>query len=397
MGSACSSVAATAAVCDAKDVASAHVVAALNSFGLAMLRTLAGSKGSVLLSPLCLASALSMAALGTTPGGKAQEELLGLWKVKEAEAAPFFRELGKQTVLLTAARDGVQLLSATSVWCRDSIKPSFSASAKELLAAEAHPLPKIPDPINKWVSTATNGMVPSVLDAVDPLTVALAVSAVFFKGIWSSPFEKQATMRSTFHSANKGDLPCAMMRRTDKAMAYAKEGDVQVVELPYGSDRQLVATVLLPAAGAMEKLVASLADDGTRLTTLLSKVDPTKVELQLPRFKLEFGVRDLMPELQSSFGIKEAFHGTNGFLAMSDDPEVHLSHVFHKAVVEVNEEGTKAAAAAVADIQTRSLDLTPVEEVTVDRPFIFLIRDTRSRLLLFVAAVSDPELDTSGV
>lgn len=352
-------------------------------------------KNNVLLSPLSVASALSLATLGTTPSSQAQKELLDLWHITEAEATPFFKELDRQTVELTTANDGVQLLSATSVWCKSSIKPAFSATAKDIFKSEAHPLPSDPAPINAWVKTATSGMVPSIIDQINPLTVAMAVSAVFFKGVWaeSAQFDKKATIKGTFQSATAGEVQCAMMQKTCE-MPFAEDGDVQVVQLPYGSDGRLVATALLPAAGALDKLVEKLADgDAGYLATLVSGLQKVKVALSLPRFKLEFGVHDVKKELESTFGVKEPFHGIKGFLAMSDDPEVHLENVFHKAVVEVNEEGTKAGAATAAVIMTRSMP----EQVVFDRPFVFLIRDSKSGLLLFAGAVADPQLDTTGV
>merc|ERR1712224_104626 len=126
----------------------------------------------------------------------------------------------------------------------------------------------------------------------------------------------------------------------------------------------------------------------------LKKLRKTNVELELPRFKVEFGVHDLKPELMSTFGIKEAFRGRGGFDGMSDNPDLHLSAVLHKAVVEVNEEGTKAAAVTAAVMNTMACEEDEPVSVVVDRPFLFLVRDVSTGLLLFSGIVKDPELDS---
>merc|ERR1712060_584733 len=113
----------------------------------------------------------------------------------------------------------------------------------------------------------------------------------------------------------------------------------------------------------------------------------------------EFGVHDLKAELQSSFGISKAFDGKGEFLGMSNDTDVHLSSVLHKAVVEVNEDGTKAAAATAGVMMTRAaiINFEPPKQMIVDRPFLFLIREVSTGMLLFVGTVENPDLDTSGV
>merc|ERR1711971_739802 len=121
--------------------------------------------------------------------------------------------------------------------------------------------------------------------------------------------------------------------------------------------------------------MAQLGGQGgaAELASQLSLLRPTHISLRLPRFKLEFGVHDLKPELQSAFGLGAAFGGTREFDAMSSDGSVHLSSVMHKAIVEVNEEGTRAAAATAGITMTVAIAM-PME-ITIDRPFIFLIRD----------------------
>lgn len=383
-----------------------EVASAVNRFGLSLLSSLhkSGDAGGVFISPLSISSALGMVALGATPNGTANAELLGAWGLHAGKADGFFQGLHSRTTDLMAAKKGVQVLNANSIWCSASIKTEFTAAAQDVFDAEARPLPSSPTPINKWCSKATKGMIPSIISNIDPLTVAALVNAVYFKGMWAKQFDKTLSYRGTFKSSSNGQLPCAMMTRTDKHMRYAEDAASQVVELPYGAgghDAGISAVVVLPKEGtALPSLVKRFgAPEGTEsLADVLEQLQESHVALHLPRFKLEFGVHDLKAELRSTFGMSQTFDGTGEFLAMSDDPGVHLSSVFHKALVEVNEDGTKAAAATAGGASIASIEnFDKPKEMIVDRPFLFLIREASTGMLLFAGVVENPDLDTSGV
>eukprot|EP00927_Polykrikos_kofoidii_P040847 TRINITY_DN34843_c0_g1_i1.p1 TRINITY_DN34843_c0_g1~~TRINITY_DN34843_c0_g1_i1.p1 ORF type:complete len:520 (-),score=90.94 TRINITY_DN34843_c0_g1_i1:80-1606(-) len=389
----------------------------VNQFGLSMLSELDGngSDGQVFISPLGVITSLSLAALGTTPGGIAQSEIMALWGVTDSrELKSHFHDVQSQVEELIGKHGDVQFSNANSIWVKKTIKKPFVEDAKEIFHALVAPLPVSPEPINGWVKQATGGMIPSVIDQIDPLTVAMLVNAVYFKGAWApgGQFKTAATKRGTFASvaaaaAAKRPVPCAMMMRTGQ-IRYAEADGLQVVELPYGKEARFAATILVPADGAaLDALVSRLAQPtvgAAQLLSLMQRLTPKRVELHLPRFKLEFGIADLSNQLKATFGVKEAFVGSNGFSAMSDDPDVHLSSLLHKAVVEVNEHGTEAAAAAVAVMKTRSIEIPrpPEKVVVVDRPFIFLLHGyPRKReeggWLLFAGIVKNPKLDLTGV
>lgn len=380
-----------------------HVTSAVNKFGLTLLSEVHRftDMGNVFISPASVVSTLGMVALGATPGSKAQEEILAAWGVDAKQAPAFFSIFHDHISQAMTGHSGVQFLSANSVWCKGVVKQAFVAAAQKTFEAEAMSLPTAPEPINAWVSEKTTGMIPSIIDSIDSRTIALLVNAVYFKGQWTTQFQKGHSQKGVFRSATRGALPCVMMRRVDHKMRFAEDGRVQLVELPYGDDGRLAAIVLLPLVHSptVSDLALQLGSSGHAngsLAQLLAGLAPTHIELQLPRFRLEFGVHDLKPQLQSAFGISEAFVGENGFRAMSDDPEVHLSQVLHKAVVEVNEEGTTAAAATAGVMMTRAIMIEPPPKLfTVDRPFLFLIRDVRTGTLMFTGIVQDPEFPSS--
>merc|ERR1712228_307306 len=172
-------------------------------------------------------------------------------------------------------------------------------------------------------------------------------------------------------------------------MGYGSEGDIAVVVVLPGESGNSISDLLKQM---------HVEDGESELLQTLNGLQETHVALQLPRFKMEFGVHDLKSELKSTFGMARVFNGTGEFLAMSSDTDVHLSSVLHKAVVEVNEKGTKAAAVTAGIMVTRSaiiFEERPIE-MLVDRPFIFLIREASTGMLLFAGGVRDLELDGSG-
>lgn len=157
----------------------------------------------------------------------------------------------------------------------------------------------------------------------------------------------------------------------------------------------------MPTAGSTPLAdTVSLLGDGKNgpsiLNKYLSHTWSREIDLSLPRFKLEFGVFDLVPQLQSNFGIHDAFNRSIPYMfnAMSPRKYVYISNVLHKAVVEVNEKGTKAAAVTAITMRyAMAVVARPqVPHVVIDHPFIFLIRDTRSGLLLFSGVVENPQL-----
>lgn len=247
-------------------------------------------------------------------------------------------------------------------------------------------------------------MIPAITDQIDPMIVVVLMNAVYFKGVWAIKFDEAHSARGTFTLSKRGPQPCAMMTHTDKKMLYSEADGMQVVELPYGTtDGRFVATVMLPPdiEGALADFVSqfSSSDGAALLVKKISSLQPKHVKLQLPRFKIEFGAHDLKPELQSTFGMIDTVNGRGQFLAMSSDRDVHLSSVLHKVVVEVNEEGSKAAAVTGSIMISRAAisALAPPKEVIVNRLFLFLIRDSVTEMHLFAGIVQDPELDTTGV
>uniref|UniRef100_A0A7S0N7I4 Serpin domain-containing protein n=1 Tax=Pyramimonas obovata TaxID=1411642 RepID=A0A7S0N7I4_9CHLO len=389
----------------------AEVASSFNEFGLELFNTLtsAADGGNVLISPLSVATALSMVAAGTTEGSANAQQFDKTLRLPVTSDST--KDVLRSALQRVSSVDPkVKLLLANSQWTRGgSIKETYKQKLSAVFDADVRELTAEAEPINQWVSEKTEGMIKRLLDEVDPLTVAVLINAVYFKGEWADKFDKANTRKMDFHLASGTSTPCQMMFRdakmgyreiflTDKARE-TRQYDAQLVELPYGSGQDFGAVIILPRAGtstSVGELMAHAMQNPGVWEEWVQRLPKRPVEMYLPRFKLEYGVQDIKAAL-TSMGLVEPFvAGTAGregaFQRMTDDEQVYLSNVFHKAVMEVNEEGTEAAAVTAAVMMTRAMPPQPVE-MKVDHPFLFAVRDLKSGLLLFIGNVEAPEFN----
>jgi serpin B len=234
--------------------------------------------------------------------------------------------------------------------------------------------------INSWMNDATAGRIPSILDAISGQDVMFLIDAVYFKGRWRDRFDPGQTGAATFHGAT-GDRPMQLMHRTGNVRFFAT-GDLQAADLPYGNSA-FAMTVLLPREGlSVEAVAASLQTNQSFFST--DQFQETDVDFALPRFKLEWQ-RALNDDLKA-LGMHDAFDTAADFTRMSPrGRELFISLVKQKTFVEVNEEGTEAAAVTSVGIGVTALPVRPV--MHVDRPFVFVIRERLSGTILFVGKI----------
>jgi serpin B len=221
------------------------------------------------------------------------------------------------------------------------------------------------------------------------MTRLVLTNAIYFKGDWTEPFKKEATQEAPFHLSREQRTTVPLMHRTDD-FRYAAVDDLQILELPYGQQGHLSMVVLLPKAvdglPQMEKKLSS-----ENLQTWLAGLRSREVRVFLPRFKMtsQFQLKDVL----ESMGMTSAFTpGAADFSRLSSEGELFLSAVIHKAFVDVNEEGTEAAAATAATV---ALTAAPVAQepavFRADHPFVFLIRDNRTQSILFLGRLMNPK------
>jgi serine protease inhibitor len=362
------------------------IVAANNELGFQLLSQLVDqdSGKNVFLSSFSVAIALAMTYNGAE--GKAKQAIaevlgftrLGLQEVNQANAA------------FTSMQDGldpkVQLVIANSIWARNGIDPApeFIHRIRDYYAGEVANVdfsdPGAADTINQWVAGKMNRKIRElVTPAVVSSAMLILINAIYFKGIWTSQFDEEKTEERAFTLLDGSRKRHPMMSQSGHFDYYENES-FQAISLPYG-ERRISMYVFLP------KPTISIGDFQKTLTIQnwqqwVSRFYEMEGDIVLPRFKVEYGA-DILPNLVALGGAELA--GVD-FLGMGAGPLV-ISKVIHKTFVEVNEEGTEAAAATAA---VMAMGLGYRFSMIVDRPFFCAIRDNETGTLLFMGFVLDP-------
>jgi len=241
--------------------------------------------------------------------------------------------------------------------------------------------------INNWVSDQTEGRIEDLIPPglINALTRLVLTNAIYFNAAWQYPFNEDMTTDGPFYLLDGSEVTVPMMRQTE-SFGYAEGDGYLAVELPYdGSELSMV--ILLPQAGQFEVFEGSL--DAQRVAAIVKDLEFRRVTLTMPKFEFEssFSLRETLIAL----GMPLAFSGNADFSGMTGNRDLFIANVIHKAFVLVDEAGTEAAAATAVIMPTFMPPEGPVE-VTVDRPFIFLIRDIKTDAILFLGRVLNPSV-----
>jgi serpin B len=239
--------------------------------------------------------------------------------------------------------------------------------------------------INKWVADQTEQRIKDLIPpgAIDTLTRLVLTNAIYFNAAWANNFEKNATQPADFHLADGSAVKVPMMHQTER-LGYAAGDRYQVVTLPYDG-RELEMVVLVPDRGKFAEFEKSLT--AGKAASIIKDISPKQVALSLPGFKYESEFS--LGRMLAAMGMPIAFSGQADFSGMTGNRELSISEVVHKAFVAVDESGTEAAAATAVIMRATAMPVMPLE-VTVDRPFIFLIRDIQTGSVIFVGRVMNP-------
>jgi serpin B len=239
--------------------------------------------------------------------------------------------------------------------------------------------------INQWVSDQTEGRIEDLIPqgAIDALTRLVLTNAIYFNAAWECPFDEDFTADGPFYLLDGGQVSVPMMQQTE-SFGYTDGEGYQAVELQYDGN-ELSMVIFLPEAGQFEAFEEGL--QAQQVSDIISGLQPTLVDLTMPKFEFdsEFSLKDTL----SGMGMPVAFSAAADFSGMTGTPDLCISAVLHKAFVSVDEAGTEAAAATAVIVGESAMPGQPVE-VTVDRPFIFLIRDIETGAILFVGRVMNP-------
>ena len=368
------------------------VVSSANSFGFKLFSKVntAEVNKNVFISPFSVSMAFGMLLNGANgPTLDSLEQALGDAGLTLDEINNSYKNISSTLTNLDAK---VVFKIANSIWYTIGfdVLQKFLDDNRNYFDAEVSSLdfsqPSALETINSWVNTKTQGKIPTILDSIPPEVVMYLINAIYYKGTWTYQFDPQYTKDAPFTCADGSIVSCQLMSQ-EATFAYYANTEMQVIDLPYG-DRSFSMTVILPNAGiSIDQFAATLTQE--QWNTVISRLDSSKVDLYIPKFKLAYK-RTLNDELKA-LGMRIAFSIYADFTRISQSGGLSISNVFHKAFVEVNEEGTEAAAVtAIEIIRTSEGEGSTTPVMRIDHPFIFAIREHQSGTILFIGKIVNP-------
>jgi serine protease inhibitor len=367
-----------------------------SSFGIDLYKQLLEESPGVniFISPTSIGFALAMTYNGSV--GETRDAMARTLKFSDTslEAVNV-----ADSTLISAMNDtlaGIRLSIANSLWAREGIafNESFLRRNARYYGAEIQSLdfssPRASEKINGWVAEKTNNRITKIVDGIDGSAILFLINAIYFKGSWTVEFDKSMTRERAFHLLDGGEKSHPMMERSDR-FAYFKGDEFQAVRLPYG-DGRIGMYVFLPDGGSsLERFHAELSSDAWN--AWMRRFESRRGRVVLPRFKLQYEAK--LKRALSALGMGIAFDGGRAnFTGMvkAAGANAYIHDVAHKTFVDVNEEGTEAA--AVTSVEMRVTSALPAEkpfEMIVDRPFFVAIVDGETGLILFAGSIVNPE------
>jgi serpin B len=381
--------------------AAADAADALNAFSADLYGALAAGEGNVVFSPYSVAVALAMTRLGASGETLAQMDAVlhtadagdldaALNAIDQALATrPGEYDLNGETVDL-------ELATANQLWGQRGYE--FAPAYLDVLASNYGAGLRIVDfegatedarqAINEWVAEQTRERIPELVaeGVLTELTRLVLTNAIYLKAPWTYEFDEDSTGPAPFHLLGGSETEVQMMR-LDEQLTYFAGAGYEAVELPY-VDGSLSMWVVVPEEGEFETFESALASE--ILAELFEGAEPREVELGLPKF--EFRTQASLADALKALGMPIAFTDAADFSQMTPaENDLYIQDVIHEAFISVDEHGTEAAAATAVVVGVTSAP-PPEEkvELTVDRPFLFLIRDSETGAILFMGRVLDP-------
>ena len=370
----------------------------INKMSLDLYAQLNEDGKNTFFSPLSISTAFGLAQQGAA-GETADEmrEALRISFTKDSDVIATGYEFLMKSLNDRESEDAFKLHIANALWVQEGygINDAYTKTAKDSFDARAEELPFQANPdesaaiINKWVAEKTADKIKNLIpaSAITNLTRLILTNAVYFKGTWQSKFKKHATHDKEFHLLDGNSPKVPTMHQTSR-FGYHETDTMQALEMRY-KKCGLSMVVLLPKAkdglSALEKEL-----DEKLLAAVTAKLKQSRrVRVALPKWtvKTKYGLNAPMQAL----GMKKAFTaGQADFSGITEKEQLFIQAALHKAYINVDEEGTEAAAATGLMISATSVELDPPTPFIADHPFMFMIRDTKTGVILFMGRVLDP-------
>ncbi|MFC1738393.1 serpin family protein [Planctomycetota bacterium] len=389
------------------------VVEGNNKFALELYAKLQSEEGNLFFSPYSISTALAMTYAGAR--GETQKQMARVlhfptvpndvnYQVEKSgsekqllEQSEFHREFGGIIKNLNSRgrQEKYELAVANALWGQDGYE--FLKEFLELLEVNyggglnevgfVNDAEAARQKINSWVQQQTNEKIKDLIGkgVLDAMTRLVLTNAIYFKGSWARQFEQEQTSKAPFYPAAGKQIDVPLMHQQAK-FNYAQTEDLQVLELPYVDD-ELSMIILLPKErGGIEKIENKLTEEN--LCSWLGELRNREVTVFIPKFKMTR--KFMLADVLKSMGMADAFSGSADFSGMTGERDLFISAVIHKAYVDVNEEGTEAAAATAVVMRLTSVG-PKIPVFRADHPFIFLIRDNLTGGILFIGRLINPK------
>jgi serpin B len=364
-----------------------------SAFAFDLYQQIRKEEGNIFYSPYSISLALAMTYAGARGETEKQMAETLHFDLPQDRLHPAFNKLdtelaSRQESSDSEDEDDFRLNVANAIWGQkgyewlpdflDTLAQNYGAGLRIVDFLRANEESR--QTINQWVSDQTEERIKELIAEgdLDPGTALVLTNAIYFKARWFSPFQESATHDGQFNLLDGSTVTVPMMKQS-MSFGYAEGSDYQAVELMYrGGDFSMV--VLLPQAGEFEEFEASL--DAPKVEEIIGKLEKDIVILSMPKFSYDTGLR--LEKTLADMGMPNAF-GNADFSGIAPNTDLYITNAAHKAFVSVDEKGTEAAAATWVAVAGLSAN-----EFTMDRPFIFLIRDIPTGTILFLGRVLNP-------
>jgi len=375
---------------DKKITSDDNVVKSNNKFAFKIYSELLKKEGNIFISPTSILFCLSM--IYNAADGKTKEEMEKVLEFTGSSLDEINKANNTLMRQLSNVDAGVKLNIANSLWGNKSLefsndfKKNMSDSYKAEISSLDFSSKKSVDVINEWVKNSTNSKISKIIDSLSEQDLLVLINAIYFKGTWTNKFEKALTKDMSFKGGTKTkDVP--MMSNFDD-YRYFNDAGLQGIELPYGKEN-ISMFIFLPGEGqGIGDLNKNMTSE--KLTELIGKLKKKKGKITMPKFKLEYEAS--LNDALSTIGMSDAFSDSANLSKLFAKPVTNskISQVKHKTFIDVNEEGTEAAAVTAGTVTATSVML-PEEpfEMNVDSPFFYVIRDKSTQSILFMGSIFD--------
>ncbi len=375
----------------------AEIVKGSNAFAVDLYAQLSKQPGNLFFSPESISTAFGMAYAGARGQTAIEMKHVFHFTLPPEKLHP---AMGALLAEMNAQHKGYELRVADALWAQQdaSFEPTYLKLVQSDYAAGFHRVnfklspETVRTTINAWVEKQTNNKITDLIGpgALNPTTRLVLTNAIYFKGNWQDQFDKEATQKEEFHLSAAQWVMTSMMHRTG-GYQYYDGGTFQAIELPYAGN-EISMVVLLPkkteGLAALEKSFTSRS-----ASDWIQKLEPVdKVILTLPRFTMtqQFELNSAL----TAMGMPQPFSGAADFSGMTGKPDFAISAAIHKAFIDVDEQGTEAAAATAivmyATAMQQRFPAPPPIVFRADHPFLFILLDTKSGSMLFLGRVADP-------